>query len=135
MMQKDNTMSTATLSSLLESTVHVLGDMNADGSNVRIQNGRANFGTPSTPFFSCQQELLQSVDVGQSVLSMSAKELFKLMPSTQFVLNPRSIDPQEFSPEFIRQLLDGSYFVAAATPVQQGAQTMASRFKSMFSLR
>ena len=143
MLHSNNTMSVAELQALLESTVHVLGDMDADGSNLRIQNGRQNFGISAIPFFSNQQQLLQSANVGQSVLLMSTKKLFELMPSAHFVLNPHSIPQQEFSPELIQQLLDGRYFAAAAKPVQpvqpkpvqQEVQRMGARFKSMLGLR
>ncbi len=138
MMQNNNQRSAAALRALLDANVHVLGDMDDDGGNLRIQNGRAHYGTSATPFFSALDVLHQSVDFSQAYLSMPARTLFELLPSAHFVLNPRSIDRQEFSPEFIRQLLDGRYFAAAATPsppVQQGVQTMAARFKSILSLR
>ncbi len=136
-MQNNNQRDLAALRALLDANVHVLGDMDDDGGNLRIQNGKANYGTSATPFFSNLEILRQSVDFSQAYLSMPARTLFELFPSTHFVLNPRSIDRQEFSPEFIRQLLDGSYFATTQVPpsAQQGAQTMGSKFRSIFGLR
>ena len=137
MIQNNNQRSAAALRALLDSNVHVLGDMDGDGSNIRIQNGKSHYGTTATPFFSSLDVLQQSVDFSQPYLSMPARTLFELIPKTNFVLNPRSVDRQEFSQEFIRQLLDGSYFASVQAPpssVQQAVQGIGSRFRSILSL-
>jgi hypothetical protein len=137
-MQNNNQLSLAALRALLDANVHVLGDMDDDGGNLRIQNGKAHYGTSATPFFSSLDVLRQSVDFSQAYLSMPARTLFTLLPEVHFVLNPRSLDRQEFSREFVQQLLDGRYFSTTQTPpsaLQQGAQTMAAKFKSILSLR
>ncbi len=126
----NNTMSATALRALLDTNVHVLGDMNDDGSNVRIQNGRANYGTEATPFFSSVEILQQSVDSSQSYLTMSARALFEFSPQNHFVLNPRSIGRQEFTPSLVKQLLDGSYFAA-----EPETQSLGSKFRSILSLR
>ena len=138
MMQNNNQRSVVALRALLDANVHVLGDMDDDGGNLRIQNGRAHYGTSATPFFSSLDVLHQSVDFSQAYLSMPARTLFALLPEAHFVLNPRSIDRQEFPRELVQQLLDGSYFATTQAPpsaLQQGAQTMAAKFKSILSLR
>jgi SseB protein N-terminal domain len=136
--QNNNQRDATALRALLDGNVYVLGDMDDGGSNIRIQNGRAHYGTPATPFFSSVDILQQSVDSSQTYLAMPAKTLFELLPSTHFVLNPRSEDRREFSPAFIRQLLNGSYFAAAQTASNaspQVAQTMAAKLRSILSLR
>lgn len=138
MMQNNNQRSAEALRALLDANICVLGDMDDDGRNMRIQNGKANYASSATPFFSSVEVLRQSVDSSRSYLSMPARTLFELLPNTDFLLNPRSIDRQEFSRALVQQLLSGSYFAAVQTPpsaTQQGAQTMAAKFKSILSLR
>jgi SseB protein N-terminal domain len=135
MMQNNNQCSPAALRALLDANVHVLGDMDDDGGNLRIQNGKAHYGTSATPFFSSLDVLHQSVDFSQAYLSMPARTLFTLLPDVHFVLNPRSIDRQEFPREFVQQLLDGSYFAAPPSALPQGAQTLAAKLRSILSFR
>ena len=129
-MQNNNQRSLVALRTLLDTNVHVLGNMDDDGGNLRIQNGKAHYGTAATPFFSSLDVLRQSVDFSQAYLSMPARTLFELLPNTDFLLNPRSIDRQAFPRELVQQLLNGLDVAATQAP-----QTMAARFKSILSLR
>jgi len=121
-------MDKASLRVLLDSTVHVLGSMNDNGSNMMIQNGKASYGTSATPFFSSVEILQQSVDASQSYLSMPARTLFELLPDTHFVLNPRSAGRHDFSPELTKQLRDGNYFL-------EQEQSLGARVRSILSFR
>ena len=129
-------MDKTSLRALLDSTVHVLGDMNDDGSNLRIQNGKANYGTSATPIFSSVEILQQSVDASQNYLSMQARALFEFLPDMHFVLNPRSVGREVLSPELIKQLLDGSYFATALETVKPAmqAQSLGSKLRSILGL-
>ncbi len=120
-MQNNNQRSLAALRTLLDTNVHVLGNMDDDGGNLRVQNGKAHYGTVATPFFSSLDVLQQSVDFSQAYLSMPARTLFELLPNTDFLLNPRSIDRQALPRELVQQLLK--------------PQTMVAKFRSLLSLR
>ena len=130
-------MDKTTLRALLDTTVHVLGDMNPDGSHLWIQNGQANYGTTATPIFSSVEVLQQSVDASQSYLSMPARALFELFPNTHFVLNPKSVGRFPLSPQLVKQLLDGSYFVTEPVPPKPAipAQNLGTKLRSILSLR
>ncbi len=132
----NNTMSVAALRALLDANVHVLGDMDADGSLVLIQNGRAHYGTEATPMFSSADVLQASVDSSQTYLTMSTRDLFVMLPGATFVLDPRSSNRQEFSAELVKQLLDGSYFQPApSVPAPLAHQSFADKMRSAFKRR
>jgi hypothetical protein len=117
-------MDTERLRSLLNTNVHVLGVM-TDTGQVAFQNGRAHFGTAAIPFFTSTQILLDAVDVAQQCLSMPAKTFFELTAGSRLVLNPKSADRQEFSPEQ----------VSAVMHPQLDAQGAASKFRSILGFK
>lgn len=118
-------MDTLRLRGLLNSNVHVLGMM-ADTGQVAFQNGRALYGTTAIPFFTSTKILLDSVDVAQQCLSMPAKTFFELTVGLRLVLNPKSPDCEEFSPEQVSAVMN---------PQQDAVPTAASKFRSIFGLK
>lgn len=118
-------MSTERLRALLNTNVHVLGVM-SDSGQVAFQNGRAHFGTAAIPFFSSTDLLLNAVDVAQRCLSMPAKTFFDLTAGSRLVLNPKSPDRQEFSPDQVRLVMH---------PEPQAEPAPKSVFRSLFSLK
>lgn len=120
-------MDTERLRSLLNTDVHVLGVM-TDTGQVAFQNGRAHYGTAAIPFFTSTQILVDSVDAGQQCLSMPAKTFFDLAAGQRLVLNPKSPDRREFSPEQVRAAMQPK-------PEAAAARAAPSKFRSIFGLK
>ncbi len=118
-------MDTERLRSLLNTNVHVLGVM-TDAGQVAFQNGRAHFGTTAIPFFTSIQILLDSVDAAQQCLSMPAQTFFDLTAGSRLVLNPKSPDRQEFSPEQVNAVMH---------PTVDTSPTLTSKFRSVLGFR
>ena len=120
-------MDTSGLRALLNTNVHVLGSV-LDSGQLLLQNGRASYGTPAIPFFTSTQILVDSVDAGQQCLSMPAKTFFDLTAGSRLVMNPKSPDRQEFSPEQVRAAMQPK-------PEAAAAPSAPSKFRSIFGLK
>ena len=122
-------MDTTRLRALLNTNVYVMGVM-TDTGQVAFQNGRALFGTPAIPFFTTADLLLEAANPGQQVLAMEGKTFFDMTAGSRLVINPKSADRQEFSPEQVSTALRPEPVVA---PVAAAAPP--SKFRSIFSLK
>jgi hypothetical protein len=118
-------MDTSRLQALLETNVHVLGALDSATGQVILQNGRESYGTSAIPFFSSVEILAESVDQSREYLSMPARGFFELMAGSHLVLNPRSPDRQEFTPEQVQQALKPS--LVLTPPIQK--TSLFGRFK------
>jgi len=89
---------------LLESNVHVLGDTQ-DNVHLELINWQKPDGTKTIPFFSSVEVLTQSVETSQTYLTLNARTLFTTTAGASLILNPKSAEAKEFSPELIERLI------------------------------
>jgi SseB protein N-terminal domain len=121
-------MDTSRLQSLLDTTIHALGVMSDDGGSIAFQNGLESYGTRAIPFFSSVEILAVSVDTSREYLSMPARGFFELTAGSHLVLNPRSPDRQEFTPEQIQHALRPALVLTPPTEKASVLGKLSSRF-------